>query len=527
VPPISSVEHAQPETTRSLSARLRPSTAAQHPPWRYPVGICLLVALYYGAAHLGFAFEFAGPVAAIVWLPVGVGIAFLYLGGLAFWPGILAGDLLVNNYSALPLGSALGQSLGNVLEVLVASALLRRLCPRGSTVSSVGSLAKALVSIAAGTALSATIGALSLRLGSVITAGAFGHVWRTWWLGDFCGALIVLPLALAWSVPPPRPWRAARVIEAAVMLATVAALTDVSFHTTRPLTYVVFPALIWAALRLGQRGATLAIAVAAGVTIWQTTHDAGPFVVQPVSRTVLETQLFIVVASLSTLFLGALVSERQALADVLRASRARVIETADAERRRLERDLHDGAQQRLLALAARLELARAQAREEPGRTDALFADAEADALVVLDQLRELAHGIRPPMLEEFGLRRALEAVIARSPVRVDVADIVDARIDGTAEATAYYVVLEAVTNAQRHAHAAAIGVRAELVRDELHLAICDDGRGGAIERPGGGLEGLRDRVEATGGRFRVTSRTGHGTCVLADIPATEQLPTLA
>jgi signal transduction histidine kinase len=238
---------------------------------------------------------------------------------------------------------------------------------------------------------------------------------------------------------------------------------------------------------------------------------------------VLETQLFIVVAALSTLFLGALVSERKALADVVRASRARLIETADAERRRLERDLHDGAQQRLLALAAHLALARAEAREEPSRTDALFADAEADALVVLNQLRELARGIRPPMLEEFGLRRAVESAIARSPVRIDVTGILDARMDGTAEATAYYVVLEAVTNAQRHARASAIRVRAELFGSELHLSICDDGQGGAIERPGRGLEGLRDRIEATGGRFRVTSRTGRGTCVLADIPATEQL----
>jgi signal transduction histidine kinase len=526
VPPISYVEDAHPETTRSLSPRLWPSAAVRHQRWRYPVGLCLLVALYYGAAHLGYAFEFAGPVAAIVWLPVGVGIAFLYLGGLSFWPGILAGDLLVNNYSALPLGSALGQSLGNLLEVLVASALLRRLCPRGSTVSSVSSLVKVLISIAAATALSATIGTVSLRLGSVITTGALGHVWRTWWLGDFCGALIVLPLALAWSVPPPRPWRAGRVLEGAAMLATVAALSDMSFHTTRPLAYLVFPALIWAALRFGQRGATLAIAVTAGVTIWQTTHYAGPFVVHPASRSVLETQLFIVVASLSTLFLGALVSERKALADVVRASRARLIETADAERRRLERDLHDGAQQRLLALAVHLQLARAHAREEPGRTDALFADAEAEALVVLDQLRELAHGIRPPMLEEFGLRRAIEAAIARSPVPIDVTDILDTRMDGTAEATAYYVVLETVTNAQRHAHPSAIRVRAELFRSELRLAICDDGRGGAIERPGGGLEGLRDRVEAIGGRFRINSGTGHGTCVLAGIPATEQLRTL-
>jgi two-component system, NarL family, sensor histidine kinase FusK len=524
MPPIAYAEHAQLQTPQGVSPRVRPPALLRDPPWRYLVGLGSLVALYYGAAHLGYAFEFAGPVAAIVWLPVGVGIAFLYLGGLSYWPGILAGDLLVNNYSALPVGSALGQSAGNVLEVLVASALLRRLCPRGSTVSSVSSLAKALVSVAAGTALSATIGAASLRLGGVISSGGIPHVWRTWWLGDFSGALIVLPLALAWSVPPPRPWRARRVLEGAGMLATVAILSDVAFHTRRPLDYVVFPALIWAALRFGPRGATLAVVVNAGFALWGTTHYAGPFASDPVNRSVLDAQLYLAVAALSTLFLAALVSERKQLADVVAASRSRLIETADAERRRLERDLHDGAQQGLLALAARLALARAQAREEPARTDDLLADAEAASLVVLEQLRKVAHGIRPPMLEEFGLRQAVQGALGQTVVPVDLTGVLESRMDDTAEATAYYVVLEAVTNAQRHARASEIQVRAELER-ELRLEICDDGRGGAIERPGGGLQGLRDRVEATGGRFTIHSTVGHGTCVLASIPATERLRT--
>src|SRR5437879_5788125 len=130
----------------------------------YLLGVSALAALYYGAAHLGYAFEFAGPVAAILWLPAGVGIAFLWLGGLRLWPGVLIGDLLVNNYSTLPLGSALGQTCGNVLEVLVATLLLRRLVPHGSPLASVGRLGRMLVAIAAGTAVSALVGTLSLRL---------------------------------------------------------------------------------------------------------------------------------------------------------------------------------------------------------------------------------------------------------------------------------------------------------------------------------------------------------------------------
>src|SRR5947209_15852186 len=105
------------------------------------VRIGALAALYYGAAHLGYALEVAGPVAAIVWLPVGVAVAFLYLGGLRLWPGVVVGDLLVNNYSTLPVGSALGQSFGNLLEVVAAAWLLRRLCPPKEPISTLRGVA--------------------------------------------------------------------------------------------------------------------------------------------------------------------------------------------------------------------------------------------------------------------------------------------------------------------------------------------------------------------------------------------------
>ena len=183
-----------------------------------------------------------------------------------------------------------------------------------------------LVAFAAGTAVSATIGSLSLRLGGVISADALATVWRTWWLGDFCGALIVAPLVLAWSRPlARRRWRPrGRTLEAAVVLAAVAALGDYASRTDRPVTFLVFPALIWAALRFGQRGATLAVAIAVSVTLWNTTHYLGPFAFRSISRSVLSTQLFVTVAALSTLVLAAVVSERAAArARAARISRAR------------------------------------------------------------------------------------------------------------------------------------------------------------------------------------------------------------
>src|ERR671925_603929 len=130
-------ELGSPDTRRRVAAIIS-SPAAQR--MRYVLGVAVLAGLYYGSAKIGYALDFAGPVAAIVWLPVGVGISFLYLGGLRFWPGVLLGDLLANDYSTLPVGSAIGQSCGNVLEVVVAVLLLRRLV-QGSPLGSIRNVA--------------------------------------------------------------------------------------------------------------------------------------------------------------------------------------------------------------------------------------------------------------------------------------------------------------------------------------------------------------------------------------------------
>ena len=192
-------------------------------------------------------------------------------------PGVLIGDLLANDYGALPLGSALGQTTGNVLEVARRDAPAAPARAARRPARSVADLARMVVAIAAGTAVSATVGTLSLRLGAVIAADEVPGVWRTWWLGDASGALLVLPLALAWARPPPRAWWRRHGPEAALMLLALVALSELAMHANRPQAYIVFPALIWAALRLGRRGATVAVAVAAGFAIWETTRQVGPF----------------------------------------------------------------------------------------------------------------------------------------------------------------------------------------------------------------------------------------------------------
>jgi signal transduction histidine kinase len=481
--------------------------------------VASLAGLYYASAKMGYLLEFAGPVAAILWLPVGIGIAFLYLGGLRYWPGVLIGDLFANNYMALPVGSALGQTCGNMLEVLLATVLLRRLVRRGSPLDSVSGVGWLVVAIVAGTAVSATVGALSLLLGDVITWHAAPKVWRTWWLGDSSGALIVVPLALAWYRPLVRRWQRGRVLEAVAIVGTVIVLAEFATRSDRPLTYLVFPVLIWAALRFGQRGATLAVAVTALFTVWNTIHYLGPFHFDSVTRSVLSAQLFIAVSALTTLSLAAVVSEREEFARRLGASRLRLVAAADNARRRLEQDLHDGAQLRLTWLAVQLRDAAELSRLNPERAAVVIGEAESELELAIDELRELAHGIHPAVLVDLGLAEAVKSLVLHSDIPVTLVELPSSRLDETAETIAYYIVAEAIANAQKYSRASSIQVRIVAGVDRLRIEVLDDGVGDAAERPGSGLEGLRDRAEAIGGTMELRSRTGEGTRVVVELPA--------
>jgi signal transduction histidine kinase len=198
-------------------------------------------------------------------------------------------------------------------------------------------------------------------------------------------------------------------------------------------------------------------------------------------------------------------------------SRARVLSAADEERRRVVRDLHDGAQQRLVHTVITLKLARRALRQGDETADALVAEALEQAEQATHELRELAHGILPAPLTRGGLRAGVEALISRTslPVHVDVAV---ERLDPTVEATAYFVVSEALTNAAKHARATQARVTARVEQRVLYVEVSDDGVGGAHVNGSSGLIGLEDRVAALEGRLVIESPPGAGTVVEAMLP---------
>ena len=211
-------------------------------------------------------------------------------------------------------------------------------------------------------------------------------------------------------------------------------------------------------------------------------------------------------------------AELRARLEDLRASRERIVEAAEAERKRIERDLHDGTQQRLVSIAMTLGLADSRFDRDPARARSLLDEARASLSAALRELRELSHGIHPGILTERGLDAALKELAygARLPLELDVG--LSQRLPDRIEAAAYFMVSEALTNIAKHADASAVRVRVQRTDGLAVVEIADDGVGGADTAHGSGLRGLADRVDALGGRLRVESPPGRGTVVHAEIP---------
>jgi PAS domain S-box-containing protein len=212
------------------------------------------------------------------------------------------------------------------------------------------------------------------------------------------------------------------------------------------------------------------------------------------------------------------VTERKRQEAELRRSRARLLEAGDLERRRLERNLHDGAQQRLVALSLSLRLAQSKLASDHEAAGKILQGASAELAHALEELRELARGIHPAVLTDRGLGPALESLADRAPLPVELETVPDERLPGPVEAAAFYVVSEALANVAKYANASLVRVRVEQLDGYALVEVADDGVGGADPTAGSGLRGLADRVGALDGRLEITSPEGEGTRIRAEIP---------
>jgi signal transduction histidine kinase len=202
----------------------------------------------------------------------------------------------------------------------------------------------------------------------------------------------------------------------------------------------------------------------------------------------------------------------------LQASRARLVEATDAERRRIERDLHDGTQQRLVSIAMSLGLAESKLPADPERAKPIVAETREALAAALAELRDLTQGIYPTILTERGLSAALDELCSRSALTAHLRLFLDGRLPIPVETAAYYVVSEALTNAAKHSQASEVSVAASCFGGVLTVEVTDDGVGGVGNGTGSGLRGLADRVEALDGRLSVSSPPGHGTTLRAEFP---------
>jgi signal transduction histidine kinase len=290
----------------------------------YLVSIGLVALAYYLAGRIGLALAYLDGAVAAVWPPAGLGLAVLVLYGPRMVPGIVIGDLLLGDFST-PLGTVLAQTVGNTVALVLAAKLMRRLTKGRTGLARVSDVVAFIGCALVAALVSAAFGPTALRLGGVISTSELDDVFRTWTLGDAAGVLVVAPALLTWATAGLRGIRRWHLVEGAVALVVLLALAELA--PQRDVPYLVFPALLWAALRFGPRGAATAVLIVCSITVWNTAQNDGPFVRESLTDSLLATQLFIAIAAVTSLLLAAVTAER------IRASRA--LAAAEAAQRAL------------------------------------------------------------------------------------------------------------------------------------------------------------------------------------------------
>ena len=275
------------------------------------MAIALLAIVYLGAAKLGLLAAVAHSVVSSAWPPAGIALAALVLFGMRYWPGIAIGAFLLNASSGVPLAGAAGIAVGNTLEAVVGTLLLKhvvRFRPSLERLRDV--LALVLLAAAVSTMVSATIGVASLSLSGASSPTAYGSLWFVWWVGDAIGVLVFGSLVLTWASTPRLHQSPGRTVEALVLVLVLVVLTDALFQLPFSYVYAIFPVVSWAALRFGPRGAVTATLVVSTLAIWYTLNGLGPFVASTPTHNMALLQTFMGLLAVTALVLAALMRER-------------------------------------------------------------------------------------------------------------------------------------------------------------------------------------------------------------------------
>ena len=281
--------------------------------------VAVLAAVYFGTAKLGLRFAFVNPSATPLWAPTGITLAAFLIFGLRAWPGAFLGAFFANLTTAGSVLTSIGIATGNTLEGVAGCYLVRRFVRGQQAFERAQDIFKfAFLAGMVSTTISATVGVTSLSLGGFADWTEYGPIWRTWWLGDGVGAVLVTPLVLLWRENPRLNWTRDQIIELALLFLglffTVWIVFGGRFHSevkNYPLEYLCIPFLIWAAFRFGRRMAATATCVLAGIAIWGTLQGYGPFSRETLNTSLLLAQSFVGIVAVTSLALAAEVSERK------------------------------------------------------------------------------------------------------------------------------------------------------------------------------------------------------------------------
>jgi signal transduction histidine kinase len=514
--------------------------------------LILLFLVYVLSARLGLMMGAVSGFATLVWPPTGIALAALFLRGLRLWPAVMLGAVVANLLTGAPLWVALGIGVGNTLEAVLAVYLLKRVAHFQPSLDRLVDVVT-LVTLAAGlsTVVSATLGVFALRGAGIVQSGHVGETWRAWWVGDVLGDLVLAPVLLTWSsLGGPLKLSPRRVFEALGLASFAGGLAYFLFLFGPALdpalgrqAYMLFPVLIWAAIRFGPKGAAATILVISVVAIWGTLLDRGPFVRETLDLSLLKLQIFMAVATITTLVLAAAIAERkEALKEredllaivshdmknplsAIRISTTHLLKQPSDElgpNARKQGQVIERSAQRMETLitnlldAARIRAGHLSLVRGPEDLTALINDAAETIRPLMDEKSQTLRLELPPVLRVNGDRERILQVLSN-------------------------LLGNAVKFAPRKAQ---ITARATVLDGWAHCSISDDGPGIEPDKldhvfepywsgesgkgTGLGLSIAKGIVEAHGGRTSLQSETGVGTTIAFTLPlATEAsaLPT--